>query len=78
LINPISDEELDEHLELAMKLIPEHWLRRCLEELKAARITIKTMRQQHREDMKDASRDAREAASEAYWQGKQGDEYGSY
>ncbi len=78
MINPISDEELDSHIADAVMLIPEHWLRRCLEELRYKRLEVLSVRQQYREAIKDAQRDAREAASEAYWKGTQGDEYGIF
>lgn len=29
-------------------------------------------------EIREANRDARDAAAEAYWQGKQGDDYGSF
>ncbi len=29
-------------------------------------------------ELRDAARDARDSAAEAYWQGKQGEDYGTY
>lgn len=32
----------------------------------------------YQQEVRDAARDARDSAAEAYWQGRQGEEYGSY
>jgi hypothetical protein len=70
----------DEQLEFMVKCTSQYdeTCRALAEELLKERANLKAFNRQYREDMRDASRDAREAASEAYWQGKQGEDYGNF
>jgi hypothetical protein len=47
-------------------------------ELIKTRANLKATQTAYSEECREAARDARGAAEEAYWHGKQGEDYGSY
>jgi len=47
-------------------------------ELIQTRLDLKALHEQYIDEIRDAAREARGAAEEAYWQGRQGDDHGSF
>ena len=77
---PEPEVDRDEQLEFMVKCTSQYdeTCRALAAELLKERANLRAFNKQYREDMRDVARDARDAAAEAYWQGKQGEDYGSF